>query len=151
MSAGASSPRSSFRITFQLNEREHVALVGTNGAGKSSLLKIIARSDEPTTGSIVYQTGLRVAYQAQEAHFAEDRTLYEEALDAFSAVRATGERLSALEQEMAGLTRRRSMRSSRNTRASRPSSRRMAVTRWNTAPSRCSPALAFRSRCSATR
>jgi ATP-binding cassette, subfamily F, member 3 len=89
-------------ITFQINEREHVALVGTNGAGKSSLLKIIARIDEPTTGSIVYQSGLRVAYQAQEAHFTHDRSLYEEALDAFSAVRATGERLSALEQEMAG-------------------------------------------------
>lgn len=89
-------------ITFQVNEREHVALVGTNGAGKSSLLKIIARADEPTTGTIVYQSGLRVAYQAQEAHFTEDRTLYEEALDAFSAVRATGERLSTLEQEMAG-------------------------------------------------
>ncbi|HUG15292.1 MAG TPA: ABC-F family ATP-binding cassette domain-containing protein [Thermomicrobiales bacterium] len=89
-------------ITFQINEREHVALVGTNGAGKSSLLKIIAQIDEPTTGSLTYQTGLRVTYQAQEANFTEDRTLYEEALDAFSDVRATGERLSALEQEMAG-------------------------------------------------
>lgn len=89
-------------ITFQVNEREHIALVGTNGAGKSSLLKILARIDEPTSGTIIYQTGLRVAYQAQEAAFTHDRTLYEEALDAFSEVRSTGERLSALEQEMAG-------------------------------------------------
>jgi ATP-binding cassette, subfamily F, member 3 len=89
-------------ITFQVNEREHVALVGTNGAGKSSLLKIIAGIDLPTSGTITYQSGLRVAYQAQEAHFTHDRTLYEEALDAFSAVRATGARLATLEQEMAG-------------------------------------------------
>jgi ATP-binding cassette subfamily F protein 3 len=88
-------------LTFQVNEREHIALVGTNGAGKSTLLKIIAGLDEPTTGTLTYQSGLRVAYQAQEANFTEDRTLFEEALDAFSAVRATGARLAALEQEMA--------------------------------------------------
>jgi ATP-binding cassette subfamily F protein 3 len=90
-------------ITFQVNEREHIALVGTNGAGKSTLLKIIARLEEPSAGSIIYQTGLRVAYQAQEASFTSDRTLYEEALDAFAEVRATGERMSALEQQMAGV------------------------------------------------
>jgi ATP-binding cassette subfamily F protein 3 len=89
-------------ITFQLNEREHVALVGTNGSGKSTLLKIIARLDELTEGGITYAGGLRVAYQAQEASFTTDRTLYEEALDAFSAVRTTGERLAVLEQQMAG-------------------------------------------------
>ena len=89
-------------VTFQVNEREHVALVGTNGAGKSTLLKIIAGVEEPTEGGIVYASGLRIAYQAQEARFTEDRTLDEEALDAFAHVRAIGERMAALEQEMAG-------------------------------------------------
>ncbi len=89
-------------VTFQMNEREHVALVGTNGAGKSTLLKIIAGVEEPTEGSIVYQNGLRLAYQAQEARFDEDRTLYEEAFEAFAHVRAIAERMAALEQEMAG-------------------------------------------------
>src|SRR4051794_27942878 len=90
-------------VTFQVNEREHVALVGTNGAGKSTLLKIIAGMDEPSTGGVTYLSGLRLAYQAQEASFASDRTVYEEALEAFSVVRATGERMAALEQEMAGV------------------------------------------------
>jgi len=89
-------------VTFQVNEREHVALVGTNGAGKSTLLKIIAGVEEPTEGNIVYANGLRVAYQAQEARFTEDRTLYEETIEAFAHVRAIGERMAALEQEMAG-------------------------------------------------
>jgi len=88
-------------ITFKINENEHVALVGTNGAGKSTLLKIIAGMDHPTEGNIVYQTGLRIAYQAQEASFTEERTVFEEAMDAFATVRATGERMAALEQEMA--------------------------------------------------
>lgn len=89
-------------ITFQVNEREHIALVGTNGAGKSTLLKIIGGIEDPTEGTIVYASGLKVAYQAQEAHFTHDRTLLEETLDAFATVRATAERMTALEQEMAG-------------------------------------------------
>jgi ATP-binding cassette subfamily F protein 3 len=89
-------------ISFQIQEREHVALVGANGSGKSTLLKIMAGLDEPTEGGIVRLTGLRVTYQAQEASFTEERSLYHEALDAFSAVRATGERMAALEQQMAG-------------------------------------------------
>ncbi|MEX2314144.1 MAG: ABC-F family ATP-binding cassette domain-containing protein, partial [Thermomicrobiales bacterium] len=89
-------------VTFQVNEREHVALVGTNGAGKSTLLRIIAGLEEPTEGGVTFQTGLRVAYQAQEARFDTDRTLYEEAFDAFSHVHTISERIATLEQEMAG-------------------------------------------------
>jgi ATP-binding cassette, subfamily F, member 3 len=89
-------------VTFQINEREHVALVGTNGAGKSTLLKILARIQEPSEGTITTQTGLRVAYQAQEARFDSDRSVYEEALDAFQEVRAIGHRMAAIEQDMAG-------------------------------------------------
>ena len=88
-------------VTFQVNEREHIGLVGTNGAGKSTLLKIIAGMDEPTAGEVISQTGLRLAYQAQEADFTDARTLYEEGLDAFRAVRAIGERMGVLEQQMA--------------------------------------------------
>ncbi|MCO5176079.1 MAG: ATP-binding cassette domain-containing protein [Thermomicrobiales bacterium] len=87
-------------ITFQINEREHVALVGTNGAGKSTLLKIIAGLDEPSTGELTFQTGLHVAYQAQEASFSADRSLYEEALEAFAHVRAIADRMAEIEREM---------------------------------------------------
>src|SRR5690554_3371199 len=42
-------------VNFQVNEREHIALVGANGAGKSTLLKIIAGQQDPSEGSIVTQ------------------------------------------------------------------------------------------------
>ena len=89
-------------ITFQINEREHVALVGTNGAGKSTLLKIVAGIEDATQGELTFQTGLRVAYQAQEASFTADRSLYDEALDAFAHVRAAAARMAEIEQEMTG-------------------------------------------------
>lgn len=90
-------------VSFQINEREHIALVGTNGAGKSTLLKILSGAQEASEGSIVTQTGLRMAYQAQEATFTIQRSLYEEALEAFAAVREIGLRMAALEQQMAGV------------------------------------------------
>ncbi len=87
-------------ITFQVNENEHVALVGSNGAGKSTLLRIIGGIDHPSEGNIIYANGLRMAYQAQEATFREDRTLLEEGLDAFREVRNAADRMTQLEQDM---------------------------------------------------
>lgn len=89
------------RVTFQVNEREHIALVGSNGAGKSTLLKLLAGIQSPSEGSIVTQTDLRVAYQAQEARFDSDRSLFEETLDAFQLVRSIGQRMAEIEAEMA--------------------------------------------------
>lgn len=88
------------KVTFQINEREHVALVGSNGAGKSTLLKIIAGIQQPTSGTVTTLTGLNVAYQAQEATFTGDRTVFEESLEAFSHVRGIGHRMAEIEQEM---------------------------------------------------
>jgi ABC transport system ATP-binding/permease protein len=51
---------------FSLEERERVGLVGRNGTGKSSLLKILALLEKPDDGTVQWQRGLRVAYVAQE-------------------------------------------------------------------------------------
>ena len=91
------------KVTFQVNEREHIALVGNNGAGKSTLLKIVAGMIDPTEGTITTQNELRIAYQAQEARFDGDRTLYGEALEAFETVKAIGARMQQVEQDMANV------------------------------------------------
>ncbi|MEZ4569106.1 MAG: ATP-binding cassette domain-containing protein [Thermomicrobiales bacterium] len=88
------------RVSFNITEREHIGLVGTNGS-ENLLLKIIAGITEPAEGSVSRASGLRVAYQAQEPRFESERSLYDEALDAFSEVRDIGRRMSELEQQMA--------------------------------------------------
>ncbi len=80
-------------VTFQIQEREHVALVGVNGSGKSTLMQMVAGLDEPDTGRIVRKNDLRVTYLAQEATFSGDKTIREAALEAF-------ERVHAIEHEM---------------------------------------------------
>ncbi len=87
-------------VTFQIGEREHVALVGPNGAGKSTILQIIAGIERPNEGSIVLSTGLRVTYLPQEARFDSDRTVREEARDAFAFVLETGERMREIEHAL---------------------------------------------------
>ena len=87
-------------VSFQVTERERIGLVGTNGSGKSSLLKIVAGLAEQSSGRVDVTGGLRVAYQAQEPRFTSDRSMYDEAVDAFREVRAIGEKMSSLEQEM---------------------------------------------------
>lgn len=87
-------------VTFQVMEREHLALVGVNGTGKSTLLRILAGREQPDTGSVVPRSGLRISYQAQESRFTSHHTLREAALDAFAHTRQLGADLATLEQEM---------------------------------------------------
>ncbi|HEX6290331.1 MAG TPA: ABC-F family ATP-binding cassette domain-containing protein [Herpetosiphonaceae bacterium] len=71
-------------VNFSVNRGDKIALVGTNGAGKTTLLKIIAGIEESTAGSISLARGTLVSYLAQEAHFSGDRTLMQEAHQAFA-------------------------------------------------------------------
>ena len=51
---------------FSLESGERVGLIGRNGAGKSSMLKILAGMEKPDDGTLQLQTGVRIAYVAQE-------------------------------------------------------------------------------------
>jgi ATP-binding cassette subfamily F protein 3 len=70
-------------LGFQIVEKEHVALVGVNGAGKSTVLKIIAGIEEATSGEVTPISGLRITYLPQEARFDSTRTIRAEAQLAF--------------------------------------------------------------------
>lgn len=88
-------------VSFQVADREHVALVGVNGAGKSTILRIIAGIEDPTAGSLVVSSGLQVTYLPQEARFDSDRTVREESRLAFAPVLAAADRMREIERQMA--------------------------------------------------
>ena len=100
-------------VSFTLNAGEKVALVGPNGVGKSTLLKIIAGQENASGGSVVKAKTLRVVYVPQEAassfasesdlSYSPDETLYNAMLDAAGPVRSLQVRLRELEAEMAGV------------------------------------------------
>ena len=64
---------------FALESQERVGLIGRNGTGKSSLLRILASLEKPDDGTLQIQTGLRVAYVAQEPILDIDSTVFEAA------------------------------------------------------------------------
>ena len=75
-------------VSFQVGEGEHIGIVGPNGTGKSTLLKIIAGTEHPSDGTVATLRGLRITYLAQEARFESDRTVREEARFAFAPLHA---------------------------------------------------------------
>ncbi len=72
------------RATFTLEAAERVGLIGRNGTGKSSLLRILAGQIEPDDGQIVFQSGVRTAFVPQEPELDEDHTIFEAVLDTAS-------------------------------------------------------------------
>jgi ATP-binding cassette subfamily F protein 3 len=87
-------------VSFQMVEKEHVALVGVNGAGKSTVLKIIAGMEEATSGEVAPATGLRITYLPQEARFDSLRSIREEAQEAFTGALKAAEHMREIEQAL---------------------------------------------------
>jgi ATP-binding cassette subfamily F protein 3 len=73
-------------INFHISEKDNIGLVGKNGAGKSTLLKIIAGIQKPTKGQILKPSGLSIGYLPQQMEHQKDKTVFEEALTAFSTL-----------------------------------------------------------------
>ncbi len=91
-------------VSFQVGETEHIGVVGPNGVGKSTLLKIIAGIEHASGGTIAPRRGLRITYLAQEARFTSDRDVREEALDAFAPLHALRERMTTIEHALGAET-----------------------------------------------
>ena len=87
-------------INFHISENEHLALVGKNGAGKSTILKLIAGVEKPSSGSIARPSSLSVGYLPQIMQYSKDRTVLEEAMSAFAEMDSLSERLAMAEKEM---------------------------------------------------
>ena len=64
-------------VDFSLETQERVGLIGRNGTGKSSLLRILAGQELPDDGSLQCQQGLRRAFVAQEPQLNPDQSVFE--------------------------------------------------------------------------
>ena len=74
-------------VNWEVKTGDRIGLVGVNGAGKSTQLKIIAGGIEPTAGQIVRPSSLKIAYLSQEFDIEETRTVKQEMWQAFQEVR----------------------------------------------------------------
>jgi ATP-binding cassette subfamily F protein 3 len=80
-------------VSFEIMAGERVGLVGPNGIGKTTLLKILAGLDKPDVGTVRHHAGSRVSLLRQQPDFAEGRTLFEEARTALNELLEAQEEL----------------------------------------------------------
>ena len=91
-------------VSFVINERDRIALVGKNGAGKSTMLKILCGLQNPTSGTVSIPNDTTVGYLPQVMKITDDTTVREETRKAFSHHIEMKATLDALQQEMAERT-----------------------------------------------
>ena len=88
-------------VSFTLQDGERMGLVGVNGSGKSTMMKIIAGQETADGGSVNMQKGLRIGYLAQQGELTGKETVLETLESVFEPQRRMEAELRALEQEMA--------------------------------------------------
>lgn len=87
-------------ISLVINERDRIGLVGKNGVGKSTLLKIILGFQEPDGGSVVIPDGRKIGYLPQEMVFEGTQTIWTETQRAFKEVNELKAREIEIQQEL---------------------------------------------------
>lgn len=91
-------------VSFVINPTDKIALVGKNGAGKSTMLKILAGLQQPSSGTIGKPTSLTIGYLPQQMKLADETSIFEETKKAFSERMAMEEELKALNEKLAEAT-----------------------------------------------
>ncbi|MBW9200677.1 ABC transporter ATP-binding protein [Bacteroidales bacterium SW299] len=91
-------------VSFVINKKDRIALVGKNGAGKSTMLKILAGLQNPTDGTVAVQRGVTVGYLPQVMVLSDTRTVMEEAETAFSHIFEMQQSLDRMNRELAERT-----------------------------------------------
>jgi ATP-binding cassette subfamily F protein 3 len=91
-------------VSFVVNAKDRIALVGKNGAGKSTMLKILAGIQTPTSGNVSIQRNISVGYLPQVMVLTDDSTVLEETEKAFKHVHQMQRELEQLNNELSERT-----------------------------------------------
>jgi ATP-binding cassette subfamily F protein 3 len=91
-------------VTFRLGAGDRVGLVGKNGAGKSTMLKILAGDFKPDSGVIATEKEVKMGFLRQDIDFEEGRTVLEEAYQAFEEIKKTEFRVDEINHQLATRT-----------------------------------------------
>lgn len=91
-------------INFHISESDKIGLVGKNGAGKSTILKLICGIQNPTTGKIAVPNGMKIGYLPQIMEHHRGRTVIDEAMTAFADMFSQEDELEKITVEMAERT-----------------------------------------------
>lgn len=87
-------------VSFNIEEKEKAAIVGINGAGKSTILKIIMNQMERDSGEVTFAKGKTIGYLAQHQDQDGDKTIYDELLEVKKDVIAMSEKIRQIEKDM---------------------------------------------------
>jgi ATP-binding cassette subfamily F protein 3 len=88
-------------VALQINPGEHVGLVGRNGAGKTTVFRLVSGEESPDRGDVVRARGVRLGLLAQHVHFEPGTTVHESALAAFGRLQQIEHEMHELEHRMA--------------------------------------------------
>ncbi|WNM19141.1 ABC-F family ATP-binding cassette domain-containing protein [Flavobacterium capsici] len=87
-------------VTFRLGSGDRVGLVGKNGAGKSTMLKILAGDIKPDSGQIATEKEVRMGFLRQDIDFEVGRTVLEEAYEAFTEIKKVERKLEEINHQL---------------------------------------------------
>ena len=87
-------------VAFMLNAGDRVGLIGKNGAGKSTMLKLLSRELKPDSGIIAADKDVRIGFLKQDIDFVKGRTILEEAYQAFGEIKTLEQKLDDIHHQI---------------------------------------------------
>lgn len=88
-------------VNFHINDNDRIGLVGRNGSGKTTILKIIAGVSTPSSGDIQRPSELAIGYLPQEMSYTKNSTVIDEAMQAFSHIKDLEKELATINKTIA--------------------------------------------------
>ena len=87
-------------VAFMLNAGDRVGLIGKNGEGKSTMLKLLSRELKPDSGTIAADKDVRIGFLKQDIDFVKGRTILEEAYQAFGEIKTLEQKLDDIHHQI---------------------------------------------------